>query len=511
MPGSTRSLPVRPSLRYLKLEAKRRLAGGEFASLHDAQAAIAREHGATGWTSLRQLVEAASASHALAQVRWVTGRFGDAGQPGWVPPGEAEIRDHFSADLLALVPAGKLVTRLTRSAADLRGTLVVVDQAPLEARVRIAGLEYAAAAEPAPPHRLTVLQGYPIPGPVADPRVAVPPPARLLGAPPAGMAQLAGDCFTSIAAPGLALAGGRPGAPPWVVAKGWADLEQGTVLDPGAVFPAPGVASLAATVAVLRLVADGRVGLGQPASQHLRTLRLADPSVTVSELLTHTGGLDPFPEHPADLSADHVPDLASLLGEVIGCDGPRGRVVPSNTGCAVLGQLAADVLGIPYGAAVTRLVLDPLGVAAASFPLTVAALDPGAVTGYEVSPAGAFAPVPAPLCTLQAAGGLWAPAADVVRLAAGWPSLLPAPLARQALTPQAADPGGLSMGFGWIITPDGLAVLTGVLPGAAASLYLRIADHRVHLTLATRQVPTGPVDKRVMTGWASQPGEGVSA
>lgn len=41
MPGESRSLPDRPSLRHLKLEAKRRLAAGEFATLHDAQVAPA--------------------------------------------------------------------------------------------------------------------------------------------------------------------------------------------------------------------------------------------------------------------------------------------------------------------------------------------------------------------------------------------------------------------------------------------------------------------------------------
>jgi len=46
MPGGSRALPDRPNLRYLRLEAKRRLAAGEFATLHDAQTAIAREHGA---------------------------------------------------------------------------------------------------------------------------------------------------------------------------------------------------------------------------------------------------------------------------------------------------------------------------------------------------------------------------------------------------------------------------------------------------------------------------------
>jgi hypothetical protein len=54
MSGGSRSLPVRPSLRYLKLAAKRRLAAGEFATLHDAQAAIAREHGLPSWAGLKQ-------------------------------------------------------------------------------------------------------------------------------------------------------------------------------------------------------------------------------------------------------------------------------------------------------------------------------------------------------------------------------------------------------------------------------------------------------------------------
>src|SRR6266705_1014791 len=64
MPGDRlRSLPARPSLRHLKLEAKRRLAAGEFATLHDAQAAIAREHGLPGWAALKQAC--APESHAL--------------------------------------------------------------------------------------------------------------------------------------------------------------------------------------------------------------------------------------------------------------------------------------------------------------------------------------------------------------------------------------------------------------------------------------------------------------
>jgi hypothetical protein len=80
-----RHLPARPSLRHLKLEAKRRLAAGEFTTLHDAQLAVAREHGMSNWATLKEHVAAAEAerSHALAQVRWVLGRYAGADAPEW--------------------------------------------------------------------------------------------------------------------------------------------------------------------------------------------------------------------------------------------------------------------------------------------------------------------------------------------------------------------------------------------------------------------------------------------
>ena len=60
MPAGSRSLPVRPSLRFLKLEAKRRLAAGEFTTLHDAQTAIAREHGLPSWAGAQAGLRPAS-------------------------------------------------------------------------------------------------------------------------------------------------------------------------------------------------------------------------------------------------------------------------------------------------------------------------------------------------------------------------------------------------------------------------------------------------------------------
>jgi hypothetical protein len=72
-------------------------------------------------------------------------------------------------------------------------------------------------------------------------------------------------------------------------------------------------------------------------------------------------------------------------------------------------------------------VLEPLGVTGSSFPARSADLGPEAVTGYDVTPEGAFVPVPAMICTIPVVGGLWATAADIVRLGRHRPARLLGP------------------------------------------------------------------------------------
>ena len=112
-----RTLPARPSLRHLKLEAKRRLAAGEFVTLHDAQSAIAREHGLSGWARLKQACT--SGSPALAHLLWVAERFSGAGRPGWTAPGEDELRLHFDDRFLAAITPATLAEQASQTG--LRG------------------------------------------------------------------------------------------------------------------------------------------------------------------------------------------------------------------------------------------------------------------------------------------------------------------------------------------------------------------------------------------------------
>jgi CubicO group peptidase (beta-lactamase class C family) len=507
MPAGQRPLPTRPSLRYLKLAAKRRLAAGEFPTLHDVQWAIAREYGQPSWAGLKEFIsgQPEAQSHALPHLKWVITRFAGVREPGWTAPGERELRRHFSDQVLTVFSADELVAEIVSKAPDLRGDLVVVDQEPLVVRARIADTELIAAAEESPPHRLIGIQPIPHGSRITDARAAEPPPARILGDVPAGAAGLAGDAFAELGPAALVIAGGGPGSPTWAVAEGWADLRCSEILEIGHRFPAPGIAALVTAIAVLRLVADGRFALDTPANDHLRTVRLADDTITVRELLTHSSGIEDITANPAELFGASVPDLVTITGPVIGCDGPRGVARPVNSGLAVLGQLIAEVTGLPYAAAVSRLVLGPLGMSHSVFPDRVADIGPGTVTGHRLTVAGTFEPVPATVCALQAAGGLWATAEDLIRLGSGWSSLLPAALAREALTPQVAPArGGGNAGLGWLIRPRGdTAFMAGVSPDGIASLTVRIRDNRMHLIMASRFVLLDSLDNRLLRLWTN--------
>jgi CubicO group peptidase (beta-lactamase class C family) len=272
-----------------------------------------------------------------------------------------------------------------------------------------------------------------------------------------------------------------------VIAQGWADLERAEILGAGHRFPATGSTALVTATAVLRLVADGALALDARANDHLRAVRLADDTITVRELLSHTAGVN----NPAaaDMMADTVPEL----------------VRPSNGGYAMLGQLVAEVTGSPYASAATRLVLEPLGMSGSSFPARPADIGPGAVTGYSVTRAGAFAPVEEMISALPAAGGLWAPPADLVRLATGWSTLLPAALADEALTPQeAAEPGEPRVGLGWIISPRGdIALHAGAQPGASAAVLVRIRDRQARVIVTSTLTSLEPIHDRVLRAWGA--------
>jgi CubicO group peptidase (beta-lactamase class C family) len=442
----SRSLPGRPSLRFLKLEARRRHAAGEFPTLHEAQLAIAREHGQSSWTVLKTLI----AGHqpdpegaALEHVRWVTARFAGAGQPDWSAPEPDELAEHFDEPFLERMTPGRLVADLSSMVrGGLRDEVTVVAERPLFVLARAGDIEIQAVVTAEPPHLVRGMSAHRIGAAVTDARVAA-PPAETAGEVPAAVTEVAEEAFGELGLPGLVLASGTGGGPAWALARGWADLDRGEALRTAHRFPVYAITMLITATAVLRLVADGRVDLDD----------------TVRDLLTSTGRY------------------------------------------AELGTLIEEVTGQAYPDAAADLVLGPLGMSSSWFPATRPGAEERAVTGYELDGEGSFRPAPerdpAPA---PAAAGLWATASDLVRFGVGWSSLLPAELAREAQRPRAWPHGEamVAIGLGWRVNERlGVAGHGGRARGGSASFGVRLDNGQVFVAMTNRGIPIEPVNGRV--------------
>lgn len=216
-----------------------------------------------------------------------------------------------------------------------------------------------------------------------------------------------------------------------VFAKGWGQTRAGgQAVGADTVFRIGSVTKVVTAMAILALVADGKLQLDDPAATHLPELAgLAYPSldagvITVRQLLTHTSGLPRshdlpgLGEHP---SADDV--LAALDGLML-TTAPGDNRRYSNLGGGLLGLLVARVSGMPFRDFVRRRVLDRLDIAdmawdAGDVPLgrLAAPRDPG---GRELSTAEHERIGP-----LEGAGGLYGSTEALAKIVAAqldaWP------------------------------------------------------------------------------------------
>jgi CubicO group peptidase (beta-lactamase class C family) len=508
-----RALPEQASLRHLKLEAKRRLAAGEFPTLHAAQLAVAREHGQRSWPALKSAVEASGPAdgRAVAQLRWIAVRFRDAAEDDWTAPDAAELREHFTDEFLAHVPPDRLVAIFSAVPNELREELVVTASTPFIAQCRIAGRLVVAVTESSAPYRLAGLQLRQLGERVADPRTASPNTVAE-GAAPDSVAGIAADAIARLGLPGLSLAGRVRDQPGWAAATGWADLDREEPLLPGHLFPAYQMTTLVTAVALLRLAASGHLGLDERANRYLGTIRLADDEVTVRQLLSHSGGVTD-PERPSDPA---VPDGPALAGPVVACGGKPGVFRFSFAGYAALGEIVTTLAGQSCQDALSRLVLHPLEMTASWPPAPrrsdSASQEPTrapAVTCYDIADSGMFEALPDDVARHAAADGLWCTAADLARFGLGWRSLLPRRLSEQALRPHVSTFSGPSMGLGWLVNPPlGVAGQVGGGRGGAASLIITLDGQRAHAAMANRLIPIEPVNATVLRAEGGLPDRG---
>ncbi|WP_441247137.1 serine hydrolase domain-containing protein [Kitasatospora sp. McL0602] len=253
-------------------------------------------------------------------------------------------------------------------------------------------------------------------------------------------------------------------------------------------------------VLVLRLRDEGLLELTDRLEQHLPGSPAGQ--LTIAQLLSHTSGLPaetpgPWWERtPGTLR----PSLADALGPAKHPAGSRFHY--SNPGYAALGALVAHLRKEPWGDALRREILEPLGMARTT--LLPQAPHAG---GFAVHP-WADVMMPEPLedtGVMAPAGQLWSTAADLGRwaafLAAGDPAVLSrdtlAEMRRPAAPPedeQWASSYGLGLQLRW---QDGRLYYGhgGSMPGFLASVWVSEADGlaAVVLTNTTSGTPTSTI------------------
>ncbi|WP_246010634.1 serine hydrolase domain-containing protein [Nocardia mexicana] len=189
------------------------------------------------------------------------------------------------------------------------------------------------------------------------------------------------------------------------VRHGWADLADRRPVTEDTVFRIASITKTFTAIAVLQLWERGLVDLDAPADSYLRGFRLvaADPRygpVTIRHLLTHTSGVGETAYPWQALQPDFGESVAGgtpvpSLGEYyrrglrVGAE-PGTRWAYTDHGFATLGQIVADVTGVPLAEYLRAHVFRTLGM----FDTTLVSAEvPRAdrATGYTL---GAHGPKP---------------------------------------------------------------------------------------------------------------------
>lgn len=222
----------------------------------------------------------------------------------------------------------------------------------------------------------------------------------------------------------------------------------GTPVDDQTLFQVASCSKTVAALAVFTLIRDGHVELDRPVNDYLQRWRLPGPGgdgATISELLSHTAGtnIHGFQGYRA---GEDIPGLIDILNGRPPANSPPIRTERrlfkrydySGGGTTVLQCLIEDVAGESFAQYASANIFGPIGATAATFELKPRSAYALGVLENGQPVAGDFVRHPE-----SAAAGLWATAADLVKIMQSIlvslngddAALLPPDLARQMITP----------------------------------------------------------------------------
>jgi len=256
------------------------------------------------------------------------------------------------------------------------------------------------------------------------------------------------------------------------IARGWASRQFRRRNGPDTVFGVASVGKLFTSIAVGRLVAAGRLALGDRALPFVRRLLPGlDPRIEVGHLLSHTSGMgDYFHEEIqgqeyADLWSDRPSyrylepaDFVPLFRDDPQQSAPGERFLYNNAAFVVLGLVVEAITGERCAEFATREVIEAAGLNATGY-WRLDELPSGCATGYVEGPSGPRANYYSIPVTSGADGGVFTNLPDLDLL---WEALLSGkllgPAVTEAWTSPVAERGPRSMSCrGFFVTRRRLA------------------------------------------------------
>jgi CubicO group peptidase (beta-lactamase class C family) len=246
----------------------------------------------------------------------------------------------------------------------------------------------------------------------------------------AELKALAVESFNEKTMAGLAVGVVSPAGLEQFTGLGVADAATGRPVEADTVFRIGSITKTMTALALMQLVEEGRLGLDDPVSEHLRSVRLEAPSgappVSVRHLLTHTGGLGEL-RRWSDLVRPTIglgvklgrtiPTLIDYYAPALRAELPPGRKwAYANHGYALLGQLIEDVAGEPFARRLRTRIFEPLGMEFTDVVRSARVRDRLAV-GYALK-RGRLKPVPDQEIVVEPAGSVFSTTADMALYAA---------------------------------------------------------------------------------------------
>jgi len=247
--------------------------------------------------------------------------------------------------------------------------------------------------------------------------------AGCANAPPQDAGTFAIGKLTAALPDGVTLLRPARGAPQLVTAQGQARTGQrASANDAQTRFLVGSISKWITTVAVLRLVDQGRLALDQPVTTWLPELPPASRAVTLRHLLSNTSGIpnglaQALRQDRAAVEGSRITPLEGALRYGAGAPAfePGSRFDYSFTNWVIVGGIVERVTGEPFQQAVARLVLQPAGVRDTGFADAAWESMPHAALAYAKDKSTRKTSAMPPM--VAASGTVYSTAADLVAIA----------------------------------------------------------------------------------------------